>query len=831
MTLLRALLPKLSKFLRITYGLNFERSLQPFAQAYYNFGRALVETFSRVGLIEKNHPWMRDSMPARPLAVLSYACAKANWKKPFALSTFMAASITLMVACGTLATTGLVTSSLLGAGEAYASMFTAPSPGTDLALKYMSNSFGVTIPGVPLGTIDGVVGGFQRMMGLYSMAMLVLAGFVLLYILMSAIAATAHEGRFGGSGFNQIWAPIRLIVAIGLLVPLPMAGGYNGYNSGQYIVMKIAEWGSGMATNLWVPFATALANRGDVIATPNVEPAATAVRGVLLNEFCKARYNIIVNTIPLTEPLVNITQITANGRIVNYYTTGADVQNSYCGVTYYEKSVAANTMAASISNGFETAYTNMRNAVESFAVTLNGPTYIDIFTALPAAGNEAATKTYFATEFVNIVNQYQQDLATAINSTVASQSTQATDAMTAAVEQQGWAGASVWFNTIARLNSEVMAAARALPTSQEPSLTSTAGAITQDVCASAAATAHTCSVAKGLELIKQFADNIPALYPSISYSLNTGAGAVGNVATPAVLQGLSQGLDSNATAGGNISGAVGSTINWILTKAFSDGLFGTIGLGAEAGLSQINPLAQLAQIGDWLINKCLVLFGLAIFAPGGAQLLLLAIGAMGFSAGILLFYVTPLMPFIRLLFGVASWLLNILEAVIAIPLIAVAHLTSKGEGISGDLARTAYFMILSIFLRPALLIVGMVIALMMFSICVGILNDLYKSAVTGFMGTATGNANGGLSIIMYTIMYVAIAYGLCNLCFKLIEEIPNRAMNWINQSSAREVHEDERVSQALTGTGHDFVAMSRTFIGRGGGATGKGGAAPRALGR
>ncbi len=830
MTLLRALLPKLSKILRVTYGMNFQRSLQPFLEAYFNFGRMLVETFSKVGLIDKTHPWLRSTMRARPLQVLSYACAKADWKKPLALPTVMAASITLMVACGTLATTGLVTSSMLGAGEAYASMFAAPSPGTDLALKYMSNSFGVSIPGVPLATIDGVVGGFQRMMALYSMCMLVLAGFILLYILMSAIAATAHEGRFGGSGFNQIWAPIRLVVAIGLLVPLPMAGGYNGYNSGQYIVMKVAEWGSGMASSLWVPFATALANRGDVIGTPSVEPAATAVRGVMLNEFCKARYNIIVNTIPLVgEPLVAINQITANGRIVNYYTTSADVQSSYCGITYYEKAIGANTMAASISNGFETAYNNMRTAVEAFTTTLNSPAYIDIYTALPAAGQEAATKAFFTTEFVNIVNQYQQDLATAINNTIATQTSQATDAMTTAVEQQGWAGASVWFNTIARLNAEVMAAARAMPTSQPPSLTSTAGAITADVCASST-TAHTCSVAKGLELVKQFADNIPAIYPSISYALNTGAGAVGNVATPAVMAGLSQGLDNSGTVGGNLTGAIGTAINWVLTNTFVGGPFGSIGMGTEASLSQVNPLAQLAQIGDWLINKCLILLGLGAVAPGGAKILLIALGMMGFGAGVLLFYVTPLMPFIRLLFGVAGWLLNILEAVIAIPLVAVAHLTSKGEGLSGDLARTAYFMVLSIFLRPALLIVGMVIALMMFSICIGILNDLYKSAVTGFMGTATGNANGGLSIIMYTVMYVAIAYGLCNLCFKLIEEIPNRAMTWINQNAAREIHQDEQVSQALTGTGNSFVAVGRDFATRGIGAASPG-AAARQLGR
>jgi conjugal transfer/type IV secretion protein DotA/TraY len=46
-----------------------------------------------------------------------------------------------------------------------------------------------------------------------------------------------------GKRANQIWAPIRLVFAIGLLVPIN-----GGMNSGQYIVIKVAELGSGMAS-------------------------------------------------------------------------------------------------------------------------------------------------------------------------------------------------------------------------------------------------------------------------------------------------------------------------------------------------------------------------------------------------------------------------------------------------------------------------------------------------------------------------------------------------------------------------------------------------------
>jgi conjugal transfer/type IV secretion protein DotA/TraY len=234
-----------------------------------------------------------------------------------------------------------------------------------------------------------------------------------------------------------------------------------------------------------------------------------------------------------------------------------------------------------------------------------------------------------------------------------------------------------------------------------------------------------------------------------------------------------------------------------------------MGYGADANMSEVNPLAELAIIGDNLMTHSVALFGMAgaLFAAGDdgkfifLALLLASFASIGFVAGIVLLYVTPLMPFIHFLFAVVAWIMSILEALISIPLVAVAHLTTKGEGVSGDLARTSYFMIFSIFLRPVLLIIGMVVALLMLSVAIGVLNDLFKSAITGYMGN---KVNGGFSVIMYTIMYVAIAFSLCNMCFKLIEDVPNRALTWIGQSGAREVTHDEQVARILGKSGDDI---------------------------
>ena len=820
--LLNVLKTALGAFLRYAYTLNLGTSLRSATVSYYRFGRLLAEIFGTLGLIERAHPWRCGMALARPLDVLSYAWAKTDWRKPFTPATTLTFAITLLLGCGFLATLSTGISLGIGTSQAYASSIFAPTnPGTDLAMKYMSNAFGVTISGVPAPVVDGVVGGFQKMMALYSTAMLIIAGFILLYILLGVIAATAHEGKVGGSGFNTVWAPIRLIVAIGLLVPLPMAAGYNGYNSGQYIVMKVAELGSGLATNLWVPFATALANRGDVIATPNVPAATQSVLGVLRNEFCRVRYEKLraIPELNMTEKALAIDPIETGASIVYYYkTTDGSGSNSFCGSTQYEKATEVDSLAKTISTAYEQAYFHMRSNVANMADQLNSDGYIQVIGAeSPGMGNEEAIDLYIVSSLVTIITAYQNELALSLVNTQTEQDMKATNALSTEVSDAGWAGAALWFNTISRMNSELLSAARGIPSSSPPDLGRTGDK-------TGAPSKMSAMIQEGLDVLNQRLNNLQALMKQYGYDADSGSTVqygAGTVKTSSVVAGLPP-----PSTGFSLSGGVGSFLSWVFESKFG-GPFSIIGTGAESNLSTINPLAQLAQIGNWLIDKSMILLALAwggsaIAAftgsetlaafTGGISALLTILGMVGFGAGILLMYVTPLLPFVRFMFGVAGWLINILEAIIAIPLVAIAHLNTSSSGISGDMARRAYFMIFSIFLRPALLIVGLVVSLMMFIVSIGILNDMYKAAVLGFMGTSTGGAGGGFSIIMYTVMYVGLAYGLCNLCFKLIEEIPNHAMNWIGQASSREIHQDEDFKRAMTHTGGEFINLSRTVI-------------------
>jgi hypothetical protein len=86
----------------------------------------------------------------------------------------------------------------------------------------------------------------RALLQFYSIGLLIVALLIFCYFVVAVIMETAQEGTPFGRRFNHVWAPIRMVVALGLLIPLA-----NGLNSAQYITLFAAYWGSGFATNGW----------------------------------------------------------------------------------------------------------------------------------------------------------------------------------------------------------------------------------------------------------------------------------------------------------------------------------------------------------------------------------------------------------------------------------------------------------------------------------------------------------------------------------------------------------------------------------------------------
>jgi conjugal transfer/type IV secretion protein DotA/TraY len=138
--------------------------------------------------------------------------------------------------------------------DSFGGIFSTPSPDTDIAFHMMREVFG--IPGF-FGELEGGQSSLhialQTMFQFYNLAILVVAIVVFLYYVIVVVAETAQTGTPFGQRFSHIYAPIRLVIAIGLLVPLNY-----GFNGAQYLTFYAAKLGSGFATTGWTQFNVSL---------------------------------------------------------------------------------------------------------------------------------------------------------------------------------------------------------------------------------------------------------------------------------------------------------------------------------------------------------------------------------------------------------------------------------------------------------------------------------------------------------------------------------------------------------------------------------------------
>ena len=93
----------------------------------------------------------------------------------------------------------------------------------------------------------------QPLMAFYNSGIMVIAGVMLFWLIISVVVDIAKTGQIGGGRHNMVWAPIRIVFALGIMTPL----GASGFSSGQYMVMKLAEWGNNFGSTAWNKYLAA----------------------------------------------------------------------------------------------------------------------------------------------------------------------------------------------------------------------------------------------------------------------------------------------------------------------------------------------------------------------------------------------------------------------------------------------------------------------------------------------------------------------------------------------------------------------------------------------
>src|SRR5690606_19193220 len=111
-----------------------------------------------------------------------------------------------------------------------------------------------------------------------------------------------------------------------------------------------------------------------------------------------------------------------------------------------------------------------------------------------------------------------------------------------------------------------------------------------------------------------------------------------------------------------------------------------------------------------------------------------------------------------------GWIKAIFEAMVGLPLWALAHIKIDGEGIAGPLALDGYLLVFEIFVRPIVIIFATISSMAVFSALVFTLNTIWELVVTNLTGVHTADMPPTPSAITATGM-LEYARGLVDYLF------------------------------------------------------------------
>jgi conjugal transfer/type IV secretion protein DotA/TraY len=687
----------------------------------------------------------------------------------------------------------------------------------------------------------------KKTMGFFSNAMLIIASLLLLYHFIVMVAETAHTGTIGGKDTNQLWAPIRLVVAIGLLVPLSTTGPGAGLNSGQYIILQIAKWGSGLGSQTWKAFAEAFAEKQTLVPsiTPAVQDTITQAFSVFV---CMESINYYADPSRLNRPASKIKPKWGNTSV-----SGARVLN------FSDDTTTGHARCGSITFKLpDTSSAAGENQNVNRLVTANSQAFQAFLPSVQAKAREIIMN-YFIPERISttsppsrttlnqLVASFQRQLIQQTNSlsmnVANSEYEKITQSIKGAADSYGWMSAGTWFMAIARAQGQVLANGIAMPTVKGPTGIVEAGtdnSIYVDVMTWARTSPDSTADAAMGDLPTTTTPTGFAFQGAINY-IGEGVGIAGTI-----VQALSTEFGGLITEFGDLlkgtprqasekilSGISNYAANYGVWKSGGEGQWDNV-QSTGMVVKNINPMASLTELGHRHVQLATDLWGLAIMYAGagvsvstiGAAASLIptkatnVLGAMAglgttmglaaagiivffssfaFIAGVTLAFFIPLMPFVRFFYAIVTWAATLLEAMLCLPFLALAHLNPKGDGFSGQAPQFGYRMLFQLFVRPALTVFGLIASLLIFYVAVRFLNGMYYQAVLGIAGNWSGTgATGFVARVVFSIFYVTLMYISATMSFKMIDHIPQRALHWMG-ANAEEIRYEDAQDATLGG--------------------------------
>lgn len=702
----------------------------------------------------------------------------------------------------------------------------------DQSLVYLGEIFG-DIPPVLAGTGSSLMG---ELFAVFNSAVLVLGIFFLGYTAFVGILNTAGEGEMLGRKWSSIWVPIRMVAGLGLIIPTS-----SGYCVCQVFVMWLIVQGVGAADHLtntildymeagkptYVIGQTAATSEG---GSTSVNTYDKSIKQLYSDLTCmqanpdKDSTDAIVPPEPTCGTNSDGTLITGSGACAN---TDHDITYHFkapngeeCGKVVFLAPVKYddNGIQTESSKQYAAASSSIMNAVDMVTPSLNSAAYYlvnynpnlhdddtdpnhenDANSYSPDTDDksEILQATY---DFVgsNFLNQLQQTYTSYI-----SEGNTAVDALSSSntnedyfedIRDYGWValGGVYWYMA---KNAEYQDAGGFTGNyASYACLTSTTtdnpddNAVITNYNACVPISTTTESARTYVSWSQEFFDGLVTMqknnttdgsaYADESYDYshqelvlgdmaNYFIGYVLNETMNAVMEDLAQPNQNPMVSAQRVGRKTMDGVEYALPAV----------VGFVLGMSALGGLMASMQPGF------LILQAAVSYAVPTIFLWLMFFYTIGGFLAVLV----PILPAVIYFLAVTNWMVTVVESIVAAPIVAIGALHAEGHEVWGK-AEPAVLLLANMFLRPALIVIGMAAGVILSFVFMQFINFAFFSAMGA---TLTNSFTFGIhtvqwdssprpaELVLYLMTYIGLLLAVLNQVFTIVSLLPDQVMRWI----------------------------------------------------
>ena len=603
---------------------------------------------------------------------------------------------------------------------------------------------------------------FSTVIATFNGAVLIIGGVLVAYTILAGTLGTAHDGEMLGKKFSSVWLPIR--TAMGTALVLPVLPG--GYCIMQGLVAWLIVQGIGLADVVWSSYMSS----SNIAKTVVVSMESPQVRSMAWNTFgslaCVRGYEKVYNDTRASSPSVYpearfgyTTETTSSGTLISFGTVGSEVSgftNNSCGTLFLARTepFASSTPGTGGFNylGDLSALNGELSAADAQHLNTVNTLISSIDTAaisfVNSPGNTGPVET--------AVNSAALAYSNSVKSAAAGIVSQLGDfrQLEQSATQDGWMLAGAWFMRMSYL---------------------------QDVTHRA--------IAKTPELSPPKSNISQVFKDQYDFNFLRSLNSLQDNAKGASSFGIANSIDQSSSADTGAGGLIDTIRSGFGVDKFMKSWLRS-GYENFTGNDSEHPILQMKRVGEWSAMTASAMY--AGYALGIAKLgalpsigqniaiatlpIVMIVFPTLMTVSFLLIYVLPMMPFF-IWFGLfIGWVVLVVQALLAAPMWAVMHLSPHGDDLTGSGAQ-GYKLVLSLLLRPVLMVFGLIAALTMITVIGQMVNKIFFNTFllsqqdSSFMVMLIG-------MLAAPLLYFGFMYTVITKIMSVIHIVPDQMLNW-----------------------------------------------------